>query len=363
MNKTALYDTHLKLSAKIVPFAGWEMPLSYPTGVIAEHHAVRNGVGLFDISHMGRFLLTGKGCETMLSKIVPSPSQKMKGGIAQYSMLLNDEGFVLDDIYIYKRGKDKIFLIVNASNREKDFLWLKSHLDESATLTDVTFETSLLALQGPKSWDVLERVIPFGKDTIELRTFIETEFLAAPGAASIVARTGYTGERGYEMMIPNSAVKKVWSALMKAGKEFGILPIGLGARDTLRLEKGYPLYGHELDEQTTPITAGLGMFLDFTKDFIGKEPLALEKEKGTREKKIGFVLMAGGVPREGHPIYSGSKEIGVVTSGNFSPSLKKGIGIARVDARFAAEGSEIFVNIHDRGVAAVIVKPPFYKKG
>jgi aminomethyltransferase len=381
IKKTALYNLHEKLGAKFVSFAGWEMPIHYTgSGILKEHDAVRNHVGLFDISHMGRFMLSGKGCEAMLSKIVPTPTLKLKKGMAQYSFLLNEQGKVLDDIYIYKQAKDKIFIIVNASNREKDFLWLHSHLSDLhlsdpagapcpagvaplANLQDVTFETALLALQGPKSWDVLERVIPFDKEEIALRTFVDTEIIGARGKGTLVARTGYTGERGYEIMVSSSIAEKVWKALLAVGKEFNILPVGLGARDTLRLEKGYPLYGHEINEEITPIEAGLDKFIDFTKDFIGKEPLMLQKEKGVTQKRICFQLLVGGVPREGYSIYSGDKEIGRVTSGNFSPSLKKGIGMGLVDPRYAEQGSEIFIEIHERGAAAVIVKAPFYRKG
>jgi len=364
MRKTALYNVHVKSGAKFVSFAGWEMPIHYSgSGILKEHQTVRDHVGLFDISHMGRFELSGKGCEAMLSNIVPTPTLKLKKGVAQYSFLLNEEGTVLDDIYIYKRSKDKFFIIVNASNREKDFAWLESHLSDPAKLKDITFETALLALQGPKSWDLLERVIPFDKEAIDLRTFVETEIIPARGKGTLVARTGYTGERGYEIVVASKIAEKAWNALMKAGKEFNILPVGLGARDTLRLEKGYPLYGHEINEHTTPIEAGLDKFIDFTKEFIGKAPLLIQQEKGVTRKNICFELVVGGVPREGYRIYSGEKEIGKVTSGNFSPSLKKGIGLGFVDARFATIGSEIFIEIHERGAAAVIVKAPFYKKG
>ncbi len=361
MNRTPLYDLQTKLGAKFVSFSGWEMPLSY-SGVIEEHRAVRTDVGLFDISHMGRFALTGAGSETAFSKIVPSPTHKIKRGGAQYSMLLNEAGTVIDDIYIYKKAKDQFLLIVNASNREKDFNWIQSHLSSPSLLKDMTDQTALLALQGPRSWEVLVQIIPFGKEEIALRTFIETELIPVRGEKVIIARTGYTGERGYEIMIPSHAAVPVWNALMEAGSAFGIKPIGLGARDTLRLEMGYPLYGHELDEQTTPVEAGLAQFLYFEKEFIGKAPLEEQRKKGVSKKQIGFELVVGGVPREGYSIYSGEKEIGKVTSGNFSPSLKKGIGMGFVDPRYADIGSEIFINIHGRGAAALIVKKPFYKK-
>ncbi len=361
MKKTPLYDVQSKLGAKFVPFAGWEMPLSY-SGVIEEHHAVRTGVGLFDISHMGRFELTGKGSDEALNAIAPSPTHKMKRGGAQYSMLLNTAGTVLDDIYIYKKMKDKYFLIVNASNREKDFKWLQEQLPKSIVLKDVSDQTVLLALQGPKSWELLEQIIPFAKEPIALRTFVETELLPVPGKKAIIARTGYTGERGYEIVLPASVAVSAWNALMKTGRPFGIKPIGLGARDTLRLEMGYPLYGHEMDEQTTPVEAGLDRFLYFEKEFIGKGPLVEQRQKGVGRKLVGFILTVGGVPREGYSISCGSKEIGKVTSGNFSPSIKKGVGMGYVDSRYADIGSEIFINIHGRGAAALIVKPPFYRK-
>jgi aminomethyltransferase len=361
MKKTPLYDLHLKLGAKVVPFSGWEMPLSY-TGVVEEHHAVRNEVGLFDISHMGRFELSGVGAKNALAHIVPSPLNKIKRGQAQYSMLLNEAGGVIDDIYIYQRGVDLFFLIVNAANRAKDFAWIASHLPDTASLKDVSDETALLALQGPKSWDVLLQTIPFGMEEIALRTFIDTEFVAVRGAMATIARTGYTGERGYEIIVPAHAVERVWNSLMEAGGPLGIKPAGLGARDTLRLEKGYPLYGHEINDKTTPVEAGLGQFLDLKKEFIGSKSLKERQSQPPTQQLIGFELTVGGVPREGYPIYSDQKEVGTVTSGNFSPSLKRGIGMGYVDTRYAEIGNEIFVMIRDREAAGVIVKMPFYRK-
>lgn len=363
MNRTGLYDLHVKLGAKMVPFSGWEMPLSY-SGVTDEHQTVRKAVGLFDISHMGRFELSGKGAEAYLEQITPGPVSKIHRGGAQYSMLLNEEGLILDDIYIYKRGVDRFFIIVNAANREKDFKWMTSHLPKGGEvlLKDVSPETVLLALQGPKSWEVLVQIIPFGKTEIPLRNFIETELVPARGAKGLIARTGYTGEKGYELVIPADAVEKVWNALLEAGKSEGIKPVGLGARDTLRLEMAYPLYGHDMDDTTTPLDADLERFVDLEKEFIGKERLVRQKAEGIRKKLIGFELLVGGVPREGHAIYSDQKEIGKVTSGNFSPSLRKGIGMGYIDRRYSEEGSEVLVDIRGKAAAALIVKKPFYKK-
>lgn len=361
MKKTPLYETHVKAGAKIVPFAGWQMPLSY-SGVTDEHQAVRTTVGLFDISHMGRFELSGKGAEAYLEHLTPGPVHKMQRGSAQYSMLLNENGGILDDIYIYKRGVDRFFVIVNAANLDKDFKWMTRHLPEGVSLNNVSGETAMLALQGPKSSEVLVQIIPFGKSEIALRTFIETELVPARGAKALIARTGYTGEKGYELVVPAEAAETVWNALLEAGKAERIKPAGLGSRDTLRLEMGYPLYGHDMNEETTPLEADLERFIDFGKDFIGKEALVRQREKGLQRKLIGFELLTGGVPREGHTIYSDQKIIGKVASGNFSPSLRKGIGMGYVDTRYSEEGSEILIDIRGNATPAAIVKRPFYKK-
>ncbi len=361
MKRTPLYETHVKLGAKIVPFAGWQMPLSY-SGVTDEHQTVRTAVGLFDISHMGRFELSGKGAEAYLEQLTPGPVHKMQRGSAQYSMLLNENGGIIDDIYLYKRGVDRFFVIVNAANLEKDFKWMTGHLPHGVELKDVSGETAMLALQGPRSWEVLVQIIPFGKSEIPLRNFIETELVPARGAKALIARTGYTGEKGYELVVPAEAAETVWNALLEAGKAERIKPAGLGSRDTLRLEMGYPLYGHDMNEETTPLEADLERFIDFGKDFIGKEALVRQREKGLQRKLIGFELLTGGVPREGHMIYSDQKEIGKVASGNFSPSLRKGIGMGYVDIRYSEEGSEILIDIRGNATPAVIVKRPFYKK-
>lgn len=361
MKRTPLYEMHVKLGAKIVPFAGWQMPLSY-SGVTDEHQSVRTTAGLFDISHMGRFELSGQGAEAYLERLTPGPVHKMQRGSAQYSMLLNENGGIIDDIYLYKKGVDRFFVIVNAANLEKDFKWMTGQLPPGAELKDVSGETAMLALQGPKSWEVLVQIIPFGKSEIALRNFIETELVPSRGAKALIARTGYTGEKGYEIIVPADAAETVWSALLEAGKAERIKPAGLGCRDTLRLEMGYPLYGHDMDEATTPIEADLERFIDFNKEFIGKETLVRQREKGLQRKLIGFELLTGGVPREGHTIYSDQKIIGKVASGNFSPSLRKGIGMGYVDARYSEEGSEILIDIRGNATPAVIVKRPFYKK-
>lgn len=362
MKRTPLYEVHVAQGAKMVPFSEWEMPLSY-SGVTDEHSTVRNAAGLFDVSHMGRFELYGEGAEAFLDHVTPSPLRKLSRGGALYSMLLNDAGGIIDDIYLYKRGVDRYLIIVNAANCAKDFKWLTKHLPEKGPrLEDVTEATALIALQGPKSWEILQQIMPFSKTEIALRKFTEVELVPVRGAKVLIARTGYTGEKGYEMVIPAEQASAVWEALMQAGAAFGIKPAGLGARDTLRLEMGYPLYGQEMDENTTPIEASLGMFLDFEKDFIGKERLIAQKEQGISRKLLGFELMSGGVPRAGHLIYSDQKEVGRVTSGNYAPSLKKGIGMGYVDVQYSGLGSELLVDIRGKAVPVVVVKKPFYQK-
>lgn len=362
MKRTSLFEVHQGHGAKIVPFAGWEMPLSY-SGVTDEHSTVRHAAGLFDVSHMGRFDLSGSGAGAFLDKMIPSALLKLTHGGALYSMFLNEDGGIIDDIYIYKKGVNHYLIIVNAANREKDMRWLKQHLPEKyVQLEDRTEDTALLALQGPRSWDILQGMMPFFKTEIALRKFVEVELVPGLGVKVLIARTGYTGERGYEIVIPAENAVAVWQALMEAGGGLGLKPIGLGARDTLRLEMAYPLYGHEMDEKSTPVEASLSQFVDFEKEFIGKNRLVEQKEQGVPQKLVGFELLLRGIPRAGHLIYSDQKEVGRVTSGNYSPSLKKGIGMAYVDLHFSEFGSEILVDIRGKASPAVIVKKPFYRK-
>lgn len=362
MKRTTLYETHVKHQAKIVHFAGWEMPLSY-TGVTDEHRTVRRAAGLFDVSHMGRLELSGEGTDIFLGRLTPGPVDQLQRGGAQYSMLLNQEGGMIDDIYIYKKKADHYLVIVNASNHAKDSRWIKNQLPaKGPEINDITDKTALIALQGPKSWDILTRILPSRKKEIPLRRFIEVEALPAKGVQLLIARTGYTGEKGYELVIPLENAQAIWQGLIEAGSSFGIKPAGLGARDTLRLEMGYPLYGHEMNDQTTPIEADLAGFIDFEKDFIGKDKLLAQQEKGIKQKLVGFELLSRGVPREGFLVYSEQKEIGKVTSGNYAPSLRKGIGMAYVDTNYSEEGTEILVDIRGKGAIALVVKKPFYRR-
>jgi len=361
MKRSPLYKTHLRQGAKIVPFADWEMPLSY-SGVIDEHRAVREAVGLFDVGHMGRFELFGPGSEAFLDRLTPGPIRCLSPGGAQYSMLLRPDGGILDDIYLYKKEQDRYLLIVNASNRTKDFQWILGQKPPEITLKDITEETALMALQGPKSWEVLRRILPPQAQTLRLRSFMEAKAPALPGGRLLIGRTGYTGERGYELLLSNAQAEALWQALMRAGAAFGIKAAGLGARDTLRLEMGYPLYGHEMDERTTPLEAGLGAFVDFGKDFIGRKNLERQRETGLKRKQIAFELLALGVPREGCRIFAAQKEVGKVSSGNYAPSLKKGIGMGYVESVYSGLGSKLFIDIRGKRRPAIIVKKPFYRK-
>jgi len=362
IKRTALYDIHVGLSAKLVPFSGYEMPLSY-FGVPEEHRAVRTAVGLFDISHMGRFDIDGKGAEGFLDLITTGPVRKIARGGAQYGLILKSDAGILDDIYLYRRGPQAYTMIVNAGTREKDLAWMKSKLSASAVaLVDRTEETGLLALQGPKAGEVLARVLPAGKQEIQLRHFIETEVPVTGGCKALIARTGYTGERGYELLVPTPYLVPLWNALMEAGKADAIRPVGLGARDTLRLEMGYMLYGHDISEETTPVEADLMQFVALDKEFVGKDALVRRLQEGPKRRFAGFELLSGGIPREGHPIYSNGKQIGQVTSGNYSPTLRKGIGMGYMDTLYAQEGSEVFIDIRGKVTPALIVKRPFYKK-
>ncbi len=361
MNRTPLYEEHKKLGAKIVPFAGWEMPLSY-AGVLEEHRATRSGVGLFDISHMGRIEVTGPASAALLDRVATSSVKKLAVGGMQYALACNEQGGILDDIMIYRFGEQRYFVCANASNAEKIFQWLtKQAADFSGVeVIDRSAELAQLAVQGPRSRDLMKPLTEADLDRLKLRHCIETKVAGVPMRLS---RSGYTGELGYELYLPADRARKVWETLLHKGSAHGLKLCGLGCRDTLRLEMGYPLYGNDMDETTTPIEASLEFTVDFKKDdFIGREVMIRQKENGISRKLIGFELLRRGVPRHGHTIFSDGKEIGVVTSGNHSPSLNKGIGMGYVQTLFAELGGEILIDIRGNAVPAVIVERPFYRK-
>ena len=341
-------------------FAGWEMPLQYG-GVIEEYQAVRAAVGLFDVSHMGRVTVEGRDALVFLQHVTTNNVAKLAVGEAQYSMVCNPAGGIKDDIFVYRLGAARFLLCVNASNSEKIVSWLFQKAPQGdIRLSDESDELAQIALQGPLSQEVLRAVYSAAAESLKPRQCVETDVLGIHG---VVSRTGYTGEVGYELYVPSSSGGAIWEGLMKAGGKAGIKPCGLAARDLLRLEVGYLLYGNEIDEQTTPLEASAAFAVDFTKgEFIGRPTLLEQKEKGTAKQLVAFELFQKGVPRHGMKIFSDGQEIGVVTSGNLSPRLQKGIGLGYVPTRFIAPGTEILIDIRGRVHPAVVVKPPFYKR-
>lgn len=359
MKNTALTHVHEKLGAKLVPYAGFNMPVSYE-GVNAEHETVRKGVGVFDVSHMGEFLVTGPNALEFLQKICSNDVSKLNVGQAQYCYFPNEKGGIVDDLIVYKIAEEKYLLVVNASNIQKDWEWIQKQNTLNADVRDLSDEYSLLAIQGPKAIESMQSLTSVDLKAIKFYHFEVGDFAGIPHV--IISATGYTGSGGFEIYCKNSEVEKIWEKVFEAGEAYGIKPIGLAARDTLRLEMGFCLYGNEIDEETSPLEAGLGWITKFSKDFINSENLKKEKEDGIKNKLIGFELKDRGIPRQGYDIVTQDGEkIGVVTSGTMAPSLGKAIGMGYVPIDFSTPGTEIFISIRNKPVAAVIVKMPFYK--
>ncbi|MBI3812761.1 MAG: glycine cleavage system aminomethyltransferase GcvT [Nitrospirae bacterium] len=361
MKRTPLYEEHKKLGAKIVPFAGWEMPLSY-TGVLEEHRATRSAVGLFDVSHMGRIDVIGPAAAALLDRVATSPVRKLAVGGMQYALACNEQGGILDDIMIYRFGEQRYFVCANASNAEKIFQWLAKQAAgfSDVEVTNRSAASAQIAVQGPRSRDLMRPLTEAALDLLKLRHCVEAKVAGVP---MLLSRSGYTGELGYELYLPAGRAREVWETLVHKGSAYGLKPCGLGCRDTLRLEMGYPLYGNDMDETTTPIEASLEFAVDLEKtDFIGRGVMVRQKENGIARKLIGFELSQRGVPRHGHKILSGEQEIGLVSSGNHSPSLNKGIGMGYIRTAFAKAGGEVQIDIRGNAVPAVISERPFYKK-
>lgn len=362
MKRTALYDTHKSLNAQLVEFAGWEMPLSY-SGVLEEHRAVRTAAGLFDVSHMGRIQVSGQGAKGLLQYLSTSDVAGLRPNQACYTLFCNARGGIIDDLIIYKLERLSYLVCVNAVNREKCLKWMSSNSQKFANVTveDLSEGIAQLALQGPLSLEILQRLTDIELSTVKPRNFIQGRL---GGMDSYIARTGFSGERGYEMFLPAVIAPGIWESIMKEGEEAGLKPAGLGARDTLRLEMGYLLYGSDMDENTSPLECSLEKVVDLKKeDFIGKEAILRQKEKGVERRLVGFELLQKGVPRQGYRIYSNGKTLGVVTSGNFSPTLKKGIGLGFVHPTYSTSGAEILIDIRGKVALAVVVELPFYRKG
>lgn len=353
---TPLTAIHERLGGRMVPFAGYRMPVQY-SGIIPEHRAVRQSVGIFDLSHMGEFDVRGPGAIEFLERMTTNDVSALKIHQCQYTVMMNDTGGIVDDLLIYRRPEGAM-LVVNAANIDKDFAWLKQHCPPGVQLTNHSDETALVAIQGPRAQDVVGRLIKHDLDSIPFYWAADTKY---DGRPIVFSRTGYTGEDGFEIYLPNDLAVRFWEQAMEVGQAFGMLPIGLGARDTLRLEMKYALYGNDIDMTTSPIEAGLGWVVKENKpfEFVGKQHILDIKKSGPRRKLVAFVMDEKAIPRHGCEIRAGGAAIGTVTSGTHSPSLDKGIGMGYVAAEHSKVGTKLEIVIRDKGVPATVVKPPF----
>ncbi len=357
MKNTALTEIHKQLGAKIVPFAGYNMPVQYE-GINAEHETVRKAVGVFDVSHMGEFMLSGPHALNLIQKITTNDASKLADGKVQYSCMTNKNGGIVDDLLVYRMNIEEYMLVVNASNIDKDWNWIRANQMAGVKMRNISDDTSLLAIQGPKAIDVLQQLTSINLTDIPYYSFKTGEFAGV--SKVIISATGYTGAGGFEIYFPNNDAVKIWNAIFSAGKAFGIKPIGLGARDTLRLEMGYCLYGNDINDKTTPLEAGLSWITKFSKPFNASAILKGQKERGIEKKLVGFEMVDRGIPRHDYLIEDiNGLDIGKVTSGTQSPTLQKGIGMGYVENVFAKEGAEIFIKVRDKNLKAKVVRLPF----
>ena len=360
MKNTALTHLHESLGAKMLPFAGYNMPILYE-GVNAEHETVRNAVGVFDVSHMGEFLLTGPNALNLIQKVCSNDASTLTVGKAQYSCLPNSDGGIVDDLIIYKMKEEQYLLVVNASNIDKDWNWISSHNDLGVEMKNLSDDYSLLAIQGPKAVEAMQSLTSFDLASIPYYHFEVADFAGFEHV--IISATGYTGSGGFEIYCKNDQVEHIWNKIFEAGANYGIKPIGLAARDTLRLEMGFCLYGNDINDSTSPLEAGLGWITKFNKEFTNSENLKNQKEIGVTKKLVAFEMLERAVPRHDYEIVDKTGAvIGIVTSGTMSPSLNKGIGLGYVTIANSAVESDIFIRIRKNDVPAKVVKLPFYKK-
>ena len=362
LKQVPLHPIHQQLGAKIVPFAGYEMPVRYSSD-LDEHHTVRNAVGVFDVSHMGEFVLKGEGALALIQRVSANDASTLFDGKVQYSYLPNGRGGIVDDLLVYRISEIEYMLVVNASNIDKDWDWINQHVreDDVVTLVNISDDMCLFAVQGPMAANALESLTPAKLDSMGYYTFEKTNF--AGYANVIVSATGYTGAGGFEIYVSNHQAEGVWNAIMETGKPYGIKPIGLGARDTLRLEMGYNLYGNDITDETSPMEAGLGWVTKFTHDFIDADVLKQQKAQGVPRKLVGFQMIDRGIPRGHYELTNADGyKIGEVTSGTQSPTLGKGVGLGYVPTAFSKPGSEFFVNVRGKLLKAEVVKLPFVKK-
>ena len=360
MKLTALYNKHISLGAKMVPFAGYNMPVSY-SGLNEEHQIVRNGVGVFDVSHMGEFILKGTDALDLIQRVTSNDASVLTNGKAQYSCLPNADGGIVDDLLVYRIDSETYMLVVNASNIEKDWNWIMQKNTKNVPMKNISEETSLLAIQGPDALATLQKLTTVNLSEIPYYSFVKGTFNGIENV--VISNTGYTGAGGFELYFENQFAIAIWESIFDAGKEFNIKPIGLGARDTLRLEMGFCLYGNDIDDTTSPIEAGLGWITKFTKDFTNRAAIEQQKILGVSKKLVGFEMIDRGIPRHDYLIADGAGNIiGKVTSGTQSPSLNKAIGLGYINSDFCKIDTEINIMIRDKGIKAKVTKIPFLKK-
>ncbi len=361
LKRTALFDSYAAYGGKTIDFGGWELPVQF-SSIKIEHEAVRTKAGLFDVSHMGEVFVSGAGALAYLQKLVTNDVSKLVDGQAQYTAMCYENGGTIDDLLIYKRGDNDYLLVVNASNIDKDVAWMNSHATADVVIEDKSSDYGLLALQGPVAQEVLQKLTD--EPLADIKFFRFKENVNVAGHFVLVSRTGYTGENGFEIYGSSEAIVALWPEILKAGVAEGVIPAGLGARDTLRFEAGLPLYGQELSKDISPLETGLGFVVKLNKeeDFLGKAALTAQKENGVPRKLIGLEMIDKGIPRTGYKVFLGDIEIGEVTTGTQSPTLKKNIGFALLKSEHTAEGTEVEVEIRNKRLKAVIIATPFYKR-
>ncbi|UBM57583.1 glycine cleavage system aminomethyltransferase GcvT [Marinilongibacter aquaticus] len=356
-----LKTLHENLGAKMIPFAGFNMPVRYSSD-LEEHMTVREGVGIFDVSHMGEFMLEGPKALDLIQKVSANDASKLEIGKAQYSYLPNETGGVVDDLLVYKRGEESYMLVVNASNIEKDWQHIQKYNTENVAMQNVSDAYCLFAVQGPKAIEALQELTTHNLSEVPYYSFIEGEMAGIDDV--IISATGYTGAGGFELYVKNERAEELWNKVMEAGEKFGIKPIGLGARDTLRLEMGYCLYGNDITDETSPLAAGLGWVTKFTKEFVNAAKLKEDKEQGTAQKLVGIEMIEKGIPRAHYNLLNeAGDKIGEISSGTMSPSLKIGVALAYVNTAYAKKETEVWVEVRNRKLKAKVVRPPFLKSG
>lgn len=361
LKRTPLFEVYEKHGARTIDFGGWELPVQF-SSIKEEHHAVRSKAGLFDVSHMGEIIVKGKKSLAFLQRMLTNDVSKLEEGRAQYTAMCFDNGGCVDDLIVYRLSAEKYLLVVNAANIEKDYKWLLTHQEENVELQNISNHCAQLALQGPKAENVLQTLTDVDLSMLKFLQFIENAPIA--GRRALISRTGYTGEDGFEIYCRNEDAVFLWNEILHAGSKEGLIPCGLGARDTLRLEAALPLYGQELTKDITPIEAGIGFAVKLNKkeDFIGKTVLKEQKEKGILRKAVGIEMMDKGIPRTGYELFKGDQKIGFITSGTYSPTLNKSIALAMVKKEFAECGAEIEIEIRKKRLRAKIAPTPFYKR-